>query len=419
MNLFSIDDLIFKNKTVLVRVDLNTSYNKSTRKIEDHERLREHSKTINELSEKKAKVVVLAHQGRKGSPDFTHLDQHAILLSKHIGKKVFFINDIIGIKAKNRIKSMKNGEIIILDNVRLLDEEVENKTGIEHSRGKLVTNLFPLADIFVNDAFSVAHRSHASTVGFTPVLPSVAGRIMVREWSSISKLESETCSIPPVVYVLGGNKPDDCLKIIEYLFKEGIRPIQTVLTCGVIGELFLMAKGNKLGPATYEYLKEEKYLILLERIKSVLKYYSKFIQIPDDIAFDDAGRREILVNSLPAEGLIMDIGEQTIKKYFKILKKANCVVAKGTPGAYEEKGFERGTKGLLEIIADLEAFTLIGGGDTNQAIKKFGIDKKKFSYVSLAGGAFITALLGEKLPAIEALKESKRKYESKVSSFLK
>jgi phosphoglycerate kinase len=180
-----------------------------------------------------------------------------------------------------------------------------------------------------------------------------------------------------------------------------------------------MAKGSKLGPATYEYFKGEKYLILLERIKSVLKYYSKFIQIPDDIAFDDAGRREILVNSLPAEGLIMDIGEQTIKKYFKILKKANCVVAKGTPGAYEEKGFERGTKGLLEIIADLDAFTLIGGGDTNQAIKKFGIDKKKFSYVSLAGGAFITALSGEKLPAIEALKESERKYKSKVSSFLK
>ena len=416
MNFLSIDDLTFKNKTALVRVDLNTSYNKSIRKIEDHVRLKEHSKTINELSEKEAKVVVLAHQGRKGSPDFTHLDQHAILLSKHIGKEVLFINDIIGIAAKNQIKSMKNGEIVILDNIRLLDEEVENKTGKEHSKGQLVKSLYPLADIFVNDAFSVAHRSHASIVGFPQVLPSAAGRIMVREWASISKLESETCSIPPVVYVLGGNKPDDCLKIIEYLFKEDARPIQIVLTCGVIGELFLMAKGNELGITTYEYFKKEKYSILLERTKSVLENYSKFIQMPDDIAFYDEGRKEISVNSLPAKGLIMDIGEQTIKKYHEILKKANCVVAKGTPGAFEEKGFEKGTKGLLGIIADLNAFTLIGGGDTNQAIKKFGIDKKKFSYVSLAGGAFITALSGEKLPAIEALKESKRKYISKVSS---
>jgi phosphoglycerate kinase len=408
LNLLTIDDLNFKDKTVLVRADLNTSYNESRKKIEDSERLRMYSKTIKELSRKKAKVVVLAHQGRKGNPDFTHLDQHAKLLSKHIGKKVYFVEDIIGNKAINRVKNMKNGDIILLDNVRLLDEEVDNKTAIEHSKSKLVTKLSPLADIFVNDAFSVAHRSHASLVGFTPVLPSVAGRVMMKEWISISELESKTCSLPPIVYVLGGDKPDDCLKIIERLFERGQEPIKTVLTCGVIGELFILAKGYELGKATCDYFERKKYSILLKRIKFLLKNFSSFIHMPCDLAFKDDRRKEISLNSLPAEGLILDIGEQTIKKYFDILKKANCVVVKGTPGAYENKGFDKGTKRLLEIIADLDAFTLIGGGDTNRAIRKLGIEREKFSYVSLAGGAFINALSGEKLPAIEALKESKK-----------
>ncbi len=405
LNIPKIDDFNFSNKTVLVRVDLNTSYNESTNKIEDSARFREHSKTIKELSEKGAKVVVLAHQGRRGNPDFVHLDQHAILLKKYVGKEVNFVDDTIGAKAVNKIKSLKNGDILLIDNIRFLEEEVENKTPEEHSKGKLVQTLAPLVDYFVNDAFSVAHRSHASLVGFTPVLTSLAGRVMIKEWRAIRKLESETCSLPPLVYVLGGNKPDDCLRIIEFMFYKKKEPIITVLTCGVLGELFLLAKGYDLGMPTINHIKKNDYLQLIYRLRTLLQKFPNHIHMPCDVAFFKQGRKEIPIDSLPAEDLILDIGKKTVDKYSKILKEANCVVAKGTPGAYEKEGFELGTEKILELISSLDAFTLVGGGDTNQAIRKFGIEKNKFSYLSIAGGAFITALSGEKLPAIEALKK--------------
>ena len=404
MRLTTIDDLDFKNKIVLVRVDINTSCNESTHEIEDSGRLREHAKTLKELSEKQAKVVVLAHQGRKENPDCVYLDQHAGILSKHIGRQVDFVDDIIGEKALNRIKTMKASDIILLDNVRFLDEETEEKTAEEHSRGKLVSTLAPLIDIFVNDAFSTAHRSHASLVGFNAVLPSVAGRVMVKEWSSIQRImQSDVGARTPVVFVFGGNKPDDCLRILEHVFEMKPEKIKTVLTAGVLGELFLMAKGYDLGITNLEYLEKKRHLELLDRVRNISDKFIESVEMPYDVAFNAGGRKEISIDSLPADDLILDIGRQTMEKYAEILKKAESVVIKGTAGVYEKRGFEIGTKNILETVASLNAFTLVGGGDTSIAMEKLGIDKNRISYVSIAGGAFITAISGEKLPAIEAL----------------
>jgi phosphoglycerate kinase len=398
----TLDDVDVKNKTVLLRVDINVPYDPETERIADSDRLREHAKTIRELSDKRAKLVILAHQGRKGDPDFIPLKQHAKLLTKHVGKKVEYVDDIVGEKAKEKIKSLKPGEIILLDNVRFLEDEAINKSPEEHRNSSIVKNLAPLADIFVNDAFSAAHRSHASLVGFTAVLPSYAGRVMEREITSLEKvLSPEGIN----VYIMGGAKPEDCLAIMSFLLKNKSQAMEYALTCGVLGEIFLLAKGHDLGKGTLEYLKKKDFLKLVDQAKEMLKDYGDRIKMPVDVAFEANGRSEISVDSLPVEEMIKDIGMKTVKEYEKIIENAKTIVLKGPPGVYEEKNFSLGTKKILEAVANSKAFTLVGGGDTILALKKLGIEKNRFSYVSLAGGALITYLSGKSMPAIEALKK--------------
>ncbi|MEM5794583.1 MAG: phosphoglycerate kinase [Candidatus Aenigmatarchaeota archaeon] len=411
MEFLTLDEAKVANKTVLLRVDINVPYDLEKKEIQDSERIREHAKTIRELSDKKAKVVILAHQGRKGDPDFIHLNQHAKLLSKYVGKEVQFINDIIGEKAVKRIKSLKPGEILLLDNVRFLDEETEEKSPKEHAKSKLVKKLSKLAEIFVNDAFSASHRSHASIVGFTEVLPSYAGRIMEKE------LKSEERALDPLgtnVFVLGGAKPDDCLNIIDYMFKNKPGSIEKVLTCGTVGEIFLAAKGYDLGKETKEFFAKKGFDKLIEQAKGLLQNYELEIELPVDVAFEENGtRKEIPVENLPVEKLLQDIGSETAKKYSEIIKKARTVVVKGPAGVYEKQGFEVGTKLILEAIANSKAFSLIGGGDTLVAIEKLGIDKNKFSYISLGGGALITSLSGKGMPGVEALIKAAKKVKKK------
>lgn len=397
----TLDDIDVKEKTVLLRVDINSPFDSSTRKISDNERIREHAETIKELADEKAKVVVLAHQGRKGDSDFISLEQHADLLSKHVGKKVEFVNDIIGEKAIERIKNLKDGEILLLDNVRFLDEETQELTPEEHAKSKLVKILSPLADIFVNDAFSAAHRSHASIVGFTQVLTSVAGRVMEKEIKSCEKVLNPK---RPTAFVLGGAKPEDCLSIMEYMFKN--KSLDIALTCGTVGELFLIAEGYEVGDATTEFFKTKGFLDLLPKAKLLIENYKDKIMLPIDVAVEENGRRkEVKVNELPSESQLLDIGTETVGNYSKILKKAKTVIVKGPAGVYEKPGFEIGTRLILESIAKTNAFSLICGGDTGVAMEKLRIDASKFSYVSIAGGALITYLSGKPMPGVEALRK--------------
>jgi len=184
----TIDDIEVKDKVVLVRVDFNSEVDLKTKKVTSDVRIRAHGEsTIKDLAEKGAKVVILAHQGRKGEPDFIPMKQHAEILEKIINKPVNFVDDLFSEKAQSAIKNMKSGQILVLDNVRGFDGETKKGTPEEHSKTELVRNLAPLADLFVNDAFAAAHRAHVSMVGFTAVLPSAAGRIMERELKSLSK----------------------------------------------------------------------------------------------------------------------------------------------------------------------------------------------------------------------------------------
>jgi len=402
----TLDDFDVKDKVVLVRVDFNSPVDPQTKKVLDDTRIRAHGETtIKELSEKGAKVVILAHQGRPGEPDFISLEQHAQILSKILGKPVKFVDDVYGEKAKKAIRELKSGEILVLDNVRKFPNERKKASPEEHSKSELVANLAPLADLFVNDAFAAAHRSHASIVGFTVVLPSAAGRIMERELKALRRvLENPE---KPCIYMLGGAKADDSLKISKYVLDNGIADY--VLTAGVTGHLFLAAKGYDLGKPNMELLEKNELLELIPGIKELMNKYPGKIETPVDLAIEVNGkRREITLNELPTEYPIYDIGTKTIEKYSEIIMKAKSIVFSGPPGVFEKEEFRKGTKGLLEAIASSKAFSLIGGGHSIAAVQSLGL-ADKMGYISTAGGALIEFLMGRKLPGVTALEEAAKR----------
>jgi phosphoglycerate kinase len=397
------DDVDVKGKVVLVRVDFNSPVDPETKKVLDDTRIRAHGETtIKELAEKSAKVVVLAHQGRKGDPDFIPLQQHAEILSKVLGKPVKFVDDVYGEKAKNAIKQLKNGEILVLDNVRNFPGETKEGTPEEHAKSELVQALAPLADIFINDAFAAAHRAHASIVGFTAVLPSVAGRIMERELKSLSRvLENPE---KPCVYVLGGAKADDSLEISKHVLDNGIADY--VLTGGVVGHVFLAAKGYNLGEPNIKFLEEKKLLGLIPGIRELLQKYSDKIKTPLDVAIEiEKKRKEISVEELPTNYPIYDIGVKTVENYAQIIRVARSIVLSGPMGVFENSEFMFGTKRIFEEIANSKAFSLAGGGHTIAALQELGLSNK-ISYISTAGGALIEFLMGKKLPGVMSLEKA-------------
>ena len=399
----TLDDLKVKDKVVLVRVDFNSPVDPETKKILEDTRIRAHGETtIKELSEKGAKVVVLAHQGRKGDIDFIPLKQHAEILSKILGKPVKYVDDIFGEKAQNEIKKLKSGEILVLDNVRGFAGETKEGTPEEHAKTDLVKNLAPLADYFVNDAFAVAHRAHVSIIGFTAVLPSAAGRIMEKELKSLSRIIENPEK--PCVFVLGGAKADDSLEISKYVLDSKLADY--VLTGGVVGQVFLAARNVDLGKANMEFLKKQELMDLIPGIKQLEQKYLKNIKTPIDIAVEASGKRkELSIDKLPTGHSIMDIGAKTVQEYSKIIATAKSIVLSGPMGVYENSEFSYGTKSIFEEIAKSKAFSLAGGGHTIGALQEFGLSKK-ISYVSTAGGALIEFLMGKKLPGVVALEKA-------------
>jgi len=399
----TLDDVKVKDKVVLVRVDFNSEIDPETKKVTSDVRIRAHAgSTITELAEKGAKVVILAHQGRKGDSDFIPLKQHAEILGKILKCPVQFVDDVYGEKAKKAIKNLKAGEILVLDNVRSFDGETKKGTPEEHAKTELVQNLAPLADLFVNDAFAAAHRGHVSMVGFTAVLPSAAGRIMERELKSLARaLEKPE---KPCVYVMGGAKADDSLEISKYVLGNGIADY--VVVGGVTAQLFLAAKGVELGKKNMDFLAKKELTGLIPGIKELMQKYPSSIIVPVDVALDVNGKRkEISVGKLPTECSIFDIGARTVENYAKLISKAKSIVVSGPMGVYENKEFNYGTKKVFEAIANSKAFSLAGGGNTIAAIQEYGLTKK-ISYISTAGGALIEFLMGKKLPGVVALENA-------------
>jgi len=343
--------------------------------------------------------VVLAHQGRKGEPDFIPMKQHAELLANILNKPVKYVDDVCGERAKEAVTSLKSGEVLVLDNVRFLPFETKEMQPADHAKTELVRGLAPLADLFVLDAFASAHRAHSSVIGFTVVLPSVAGRVMQKELTSLDRvLETPR---KPCLFILGGSKADDSLEISRYVLKNGIA--DRVLTGGVVGQVFLAAKGYDLGRQNMAFLETKGVTALIPGVRELIRDYPRRVVLPEDVAVKVHGRREeIPVNKLPTEYKIEDIGERTIESYGRLIKDAGSIVFSGPMGVYEDREMAMGTRKVFEKISNSKAFSLAGGGHTISALEEFGLSGR-VSYISTAGGALTEYLMGKKLPGVVAL----------------
>lgn len=396
----TLDDVDVEGKTVLLRVDLNTPIEPETGRLLDIMKFVRHAETIRELVSRGARVVVLTHQGRRGSQDFTTLRRHAEELSKVLGREVRYVDDLFGSRAKEAVKSLKRGEVIMLENVRIWEGEDVDRPPEVHANTPLVAELAPLADLFVNDAFAAAHRSHASVVGFTAVLPSAAGRVMERELRAVERVLEEPRH--PSVYIIGGAKVDDAAKACRNLLERGVADV--VLTGGVAAMMMAAAKGLDLGPSNMRVLRDAGYAKLAREVEGLLSKHGEGVRVPVDFAVETPSgeRLELPLSGFPRGERIMDVGSETIVDFGTAVLGAETVVMSGPMGVYEKPRFAAGTACLFAYMAASKAYSLIGGGHTVAAAEKFRMIDK-FSYVSTGGGALVALLMGEELPGVKAL----------------
>jgi phosphoglycerate kinase len=396
------DDIILDNKRVLVRVDFNSPMDPSGNILDD-KRVKSHLETLRALED--CRVVLMAHQSRAGKKDFTTLEAHAKLATKLLRRDIVYVDDIFGSRARDIIKSLEPGEILLLENTRFYAEENMNRSPAEHAKSHMVKRLAPLFDLFVNDAFAVSHRSHLSVVGFTEVLPSTAGILMEKEIEALDKgLKGNE---HPTVFALGGTKADDSIKVTRNVLSRG--GADRILTSGVVATVFMMAAGMNVGEANRKFVADQEYMDQIPIAAQLLKDYPGKIALPKDVALDKGGERiEASVAKLPDDLPIADIGLETIVDYSKQLKDAKVTVLNGSAGIFEKERFKLGTSELLKA-ATQSGYSIAGGGHTVAAIEQLGLEPR-FSHVSIGGGASITYLSGDPLPGIEALKKAAERY---------
>ncbi len=353
-------------KVVLLRLDINSPIDPVTKRIVNRNRLNESLPTLNFLIENNAKIAIIAHQG--DTLDYQNLiplNEHASILSELLGKEVEYIDDVCGPAAQYLVKRLKKSKIALLGNLRYLSEEIstfENAVKLEPSDMMgtfLVRSLSPLVDIYINDAFAAAHRNAPSMVAFQEIKPSAAGDLLFREVEALTKVMKSP--VRPSVFVLGGAKISDAFGMMKQVLENGTA--DKILTCGITGEIFIMASGKYIGAKKEKFLKDRNLLEFIEPAKEYLKDYPGRIEMPADLAFDSGGqRKEIDLQNLPVEELFMDIGTKTISRYSDIIAGANTIFTNGPAGAYENALFEKGTKDVLQAIAGSKGYSVIGGG---------------------------------------------------------
>lgn len=398
----TIDDITTNGKTILCRLDLNSPMDPNGTILDDS-RFKSHLVTLKELED--SRVVILSHQSRPGKSDFTTMEPHARLLSKLSRRNVDYVDDIFGSHAIETISKMDTGEIILLENTRFYSEESLERAPKEHARTHMVKSLAPLCDIFMNDAFSVSHRSHLSVTGFTDVLPSIAGRVMEKEIDSLSR--GLSCSERPCVYVLGGAKVDDSIKVTKNVLEKGCA--DRVLVTGVVANVFLAASGVNIGSANLNFIEKQGYLEQIDIARDLLKRFKKSIGLPVDVALNKNDERvEEKVSKLNTELPIHDIGIETMVNFSREISSAKTVVMNGPAGVFENEPFALGTNELIRA-GSKSGFSIVGGGHIAAAAELLGVSNK-FSHVSTGGGACIDFLAGEKLAGIEALKDAAMKF---------
>ena len=403
MRFLTIDDFNLKGKTVFLRVDMNCPIDNETLEISGTKRIEETVETIDSLKE--SKIVMASHQGRVGNKDYTSMEKHAMVLEKLINRKIKYVDDVIGTAAQNEIKKLNDGEILLLDNLRLCAEENYEFSGSDAEKTLMVQRLSKLLDVCVLDSFPSAHRAHPSIVGFPYVLPSCAGRLVEREVKKLDEIMSITKA--PHVIVLGGKKVDDRLEAIRLLIEN--QSASNVLLTGLIGNVFLRAQGrirSSLG------IKREQEIVA--KAHTLIGEFPDVFSTPVDVAIEQNGNRvELDIRELNKDDQIFDLGPKTIEHYSKIISGAGTVFISGPAGFFEKEGYDYGTKALLEAVSNSMATTIVSGGHLTSALKKFGL-AEKITHISTAGGALVRYLTGTKLPMIQSLEESAKKFGTKV-----
>ena len=390
----TVRDIDLAGKRVLMRVDFNVPLDDNGR-ITDDARIVKALDTIKYCLEQNAKVILMSHLGRpkgKRSPEFS-LRPAAEHLSKLLGKPVELLEDCVGPAVEKKVLALKSGSAVLLENLRFHAEETKNDEAFARQ-------LASLGEIFVNDAFGTAHRAHASTVGVTHFLPSVAGFLLAREIEFFDK--AITNPDRPFVTILGGAKVSDKIKLINNLLEKA----DTILVGGAMAYTFYKTLGIGIGQSKFEPAGEVVAKEALEKAKAK----NVPIELPVDRVIaqklEKGVETKVTEGDIPDDWSGFDIGPKTCAHYKTILKKAKTIVWNGPVGVFEIPPFDRGTRSLADFVAGLDATVIIGGGDTAAAIKQFGLESK-VSHVSTGGGASLEYLEGTVLPGIAALLDKK------------
>ena len=409
----TLDEFNLKGKTVLCRVDFNQPIDWENDALKSTARIEAAAATVKEISDAGAKLVLMAHQGSDIEyQNFYCTRPHAKVLSELIGKEVKWVEDVCGPTAREAIKALKDGEILLLDNVRYCSEEqtlFEMKLNLSHeeqAKTQVVKKLAPLGDLYVCDAFAAAHRDQPTLCGFEQLLPSAMGRLFEREYVVISELMESPDK--PCVFVLGGSKISDAFIMMETVLGKGVA--DKVLTGGLVGNILLHAIGEDIGKGSVDFIYAKNYEDYIPKAKELYDKYSDKIVLPSDLGYVENGeRKECKLGSVP-EGIgAIDVGAETIKNYQEAIMNAKTVFVNGPMGVFEEAPSEAGTKAVFEALGDTDAYTVVGGGDSVTAAKKYKVTDK-LGYVCTGGGALIRFLTGEELPVVKALRYAGEKF---------
>jgi phosphoglycerate kinase len=405
----TLDDFDLRGKTVLCRVDINQPVDKVTGQLKDTTRIRACVPTVCELAQSGAKVVLLAHQGSDIEyKNYYTTAPHAQVLQELTGLKICFIDDVCGPAARAAIQDLEEGEVLLLDNVRFLAEEqtlFEMKLQLTHAQQAetlLVRKLAPLADLYVCDAFAAAHRDQPSLCGFEQVLPSAMGRLFEQEFSVISELiESPT---KPCTFILGGAKISDAFLMMESVLEKGAA--DHVLTGGLVANILLASQNVAIGQGSLDFILRSNYGEYIERAGAIYSRFSDRIVLPEDVAFvRDGQRTEAPTDAIPQDAAVVDIGAKTIQAYVDLIHASQTVFVNGPMGVFEQAASEAGTRAMWAALGETSAYTVLGGGDSITAAKKYDV-MDKIGYVCTGGGALIRFLSGEELPVVRALRHA-------------
>lgn len=403
----TLDELSVRGKTVLCRVDINQPVDRDAGTLKSINRITACVPTIRELCGKGAKVVLLAHQGSDIEyKNFYTTKPHAAVLSSLLGKEVKWIDDVCGPAARDMIRGLHDGEVLLLDNVRFVAEEqtlFEKNLRLSHeqqAKTLLVQKLAPLADLYVCDAFAAAHRDQPSLCGFEQVLPSAMGRLFEKEYCTVSSVMEHPER--PCVFVLGGAKISDAFQMMQTVLERGIA--DTILTGGLVANIFLIALGSEIGNGSRAFIFKSNYSEFFDRAKELYAKFGDKIKLPSDLAWVENGeRREAAIELMPENVTAIDIGHATADAYRTCVLHAKTVFVNGPMGIFEQEPSEYGTKELWRALADTEGFTVLGGGDSITATEKYHLTDK-IGYICTGGGALIRFLSGEELPVVKALR---------------